>query len=92
MLTTSAEDENLFKTIKSEAFGYLLKSTRGGAFIEALRGLEDGTQPFSPGLAARLLREFTRESDRETARQEPLEQLTERQIEVLRQVARIRNP
>jgi DNA-binding NarL/FixJ family response regulator len=93
MLTTSAEDEDLFDAIKSGACGYLLKSTRGAAFIEALRGLEVGTPPLSPGLAARLLREFARESDGETARQEPRvrqeprEQLTERQIEVLRLVA-----
>jgi two-component system NarL family response regulator len=60
MLTTSAEDEDLFEAIKSGACGYLLKSTKGAALIEALHGLEDGAPPFSPGLAARLLREFGR--------------------------------
>jgi two-component system NarL family response regulator len=60
VLTTSAEDEDLFEAIKSGACGYLLKSTKGAALIEALHGLEDGAPPFSPGLAARLLREFTR--------------------------------
>jgi DNA-binding NarL/FixJ family response regulator len=60
MLTTSAEDEDLFEAIKSGACGYLLKSTKGAAFVEALHGLEDGAPPFSPGLAARLLREFGR--------------------------------
>ena len=58
MLTTSAEDEDLFEAIRSGACGYLLKSTKGAAFVEALHGLEDGAPPFSPGLAARLLREF----------------------------------
>src|SRR5690242_8527539 len=51
MLTTSAEDQDLFESIKSGASGYLLKSISGNAFIEALRGLEQGTPPFSPGLA-----------------------------------------
>jgi len=60
MLTTSAEDEDLFEAIRSGACGYLLKSTKGAAFVEALHGLEDGAPPFSPGLAARLLREFAR--------------------------------
>jgi DNA-binding NarL/FixJ family response regulator len=97
MLTTSAEDEDLFEAIKSGACGYLLKSTHGPAFIEALRGLEDGTPPFSPGLAARLLREFARESDGETRGEKEAEtrrngeaekeRLTERQAEVLRLVA-----
>lgn len=100
MLTTSAEDEDLFEAIKSGACGYLLKSTKGAAFIEALHGLEEGAPPFSPGLAARLLREFAhlaeaaRGGDAETgrvgdaeARQEPRVRLTERQTEVLRLVA-----
>jgi DNA-binding NarL/FixJ family response regulator len=60
ILTTSAEDEDLFEAIKSGACGYLLKVTSGPAFIEALHGLEQGIPPFSPGLADRLLREFAR--------------------------------
>ena len=60
ILTTSAETEDLFEAIRSGACGYLLKVTSGPAFIEALHGLEQGIPPFSPGLAERLLREFTR--------------------------------
>jgi len=89
ILTTSAEDKDLFEAIKSGACGYLLKVTRGPAFIEALRGLEQGAPPFSPGLAERLLREFARqggERDAE-ARQEPRARLTERQMEVLKWVS-----
>ena len=70
VLTTSGADEDLFEAIKSGACGYLLKSTRGPAFIEALHGLEQGVPPFSPGLAERLLREFARQAgqDREPRR------------------------
>ncbi len=60
MLTTSAEDLDLFAAVQSGACGYLLKSIDGKAFIEALRGLEEGVPPFSPGLAAKLLSEFAR--------------------------------
>ncbi len=60
MLTTSAEDQDLFEAVKSGASGYLLKSISGDSFIEALRGVEEGVPPFSPGLAVRLLAEFTR--------------------------------
>jgi two-component system NarL family response regulator len=104
ILTTSAEDEKLFEAVKSGACGYLLKVTRGPAFIEALRGLEQGIPPFSPGLADRLMREFARvtetrkEEDAETQglgaagkpgdeEDEPVH-LSERQIEVLKMVAR----
>jgi len=64
MLTTSAEDEDLFESIKSGACGYLIKSLSGAEFIEALQGLEEGVPPFSPGLADRLLREFARMAGR----------------------------
>ena len=97
MLTTSAEDQDLFESIKSGASGYLLKSISGNAFIEALRGLEQGTPPFSPGLASRLLREFAKLSsteerlstvvDHPNDREEQTNELTERQTEVLRLVA-----
>ena len=67
ILTTSAEDQDLFDAVKSGACGYLLKSMGGNAFIEALRGLEEGVPPFSAGLANRLLGEFVRLSDQAPA-------------------------
>jgi DNA-binding NarL/FixJ family response regulator len=86
ILTTSAEDEDLFEAVKSGATGYLLKVTSGPAFIEALRGLEQGVPPFSSGLAERLLCEFAKQS--ETRKANSMEvQLTERQAEVLHLVS-----
>ena len=97
MLTTSAEDQDLFESVKSGASGYLLKSISGDAFIEALRGLEQGTPPFSPGLASRLLSEFaklsgtedgsSRLASRSGEKERQTDGLTERQTEVLRLVA-----
>jgi two-component system NarL family response regulator len=84
VLTTSAEDEDLFEAIKSGACGYLLKVTAAPAFIEALHGLEQGVPPFSPGLAERLLGEFARLAP---LRVSPSVRLTERQTEVLRLVS-----
>jgi DNA-binding NarL/FixJ family response regulator len=90
MLTTSAEEADLFESIKSGATGYLIKSMSGVAFIEALIGLEQGIPPFSPGLAARLLSEFARlaeNADRKAQAPKESPQLTERELEVLRLVA-----
>jgi two-component system NarL family response regulator len=94
VLTTSAEDDDLFEAVKSGATGYLLKTTRGPSFIEALRGLEQGVPPFSPGLAELLLGEFARQGtgDTETASAQgrgdtEKVKLTERQTDVLRHVA-----
>jgi DNA-binding NarL/FixJ family response regulator len=91
VVTTSADDEDLFEAIKSGACGYLLKTTRGPDFIEALRGSEQGIPPFSPGLAERLLREFTHltegKADEHEVGHEMPAKLTERQVEVLRLVS-----
>ena len=60
MLTVSEEDEDLFEAIKSGGSGYLLKSLDADRFFQLLSGLERGEAPLSPGLAARILEEFTR--------------------------------
>jgi two-component system NarL family response regulator len=60
ILTTSTEDDDLFEAIKSGACGYLLKSMDSNELVEALHQARQGTPPFSPGLAARLLNEFAR--------------------------------
>ena len=67
MLTTSTDDDDLFEAIKSGACGYLLKSANSREFTEALQGLEEGIPPFSPGLAAKVLREFARLSGEQSA-------------------------
>ena len=94
MLTTSAEDTDLFESVKSGATGYLIKSISGDAFIEALRGMEQGVPPFSPGLAARVLAEFARlaegrdkEPHGEGVKDGEQAPLSGRETEVLRLVA-----
>jgi DNA-binding NarL/FixJ family response regulator len=86
ILTTSTEDQDLFEAIKSGACGYLLKSVNSDEFIESLRGLDEGYPPFSPGLAAKILDEFSRLSSPAAAEAAPADStpgLTERQSEVL---------
>lgn len=87
MLTTSSDDEDLFESVKSGAAGYLLKSIGGDAFMEALRGVEEGVPPFSPGLAVRLLAEFARRASPPVSAPASEERLTERQREVLELIA-----
>lgn len=90
MLTTSAEDDDLFEAVRSGACGYLLKSATGDEFAASLAGLEQGTPPFSPGLAEKILREFARRSvgaGEPHASAASGSELTARQTEVLRAVA-----
>ena len=97
MLTTSTEDDDLFEAIKSGACGYLLKSMDTDELVAALEQARQGTPPFSPGLAAKLLDEFARiggpkgptspPSVAETGEEELWGVLKPRQIEVLRLLA-----
>jgi DNA-binding NarL/FixJ family response regulator len=97
ILTTSTEDGDLFEAVKSGASGYLLKSMDTEGLIEALDQVRQGTPPFSPGLAARLLAEFARAGHPkepvspkfppETAVPASGGMLNSRQIEVLKMVA-----
>lgn len=88
ILTSSEKDEHLFEAIKSGAMGYLLKSLRAVQLLEALQGIERGEPPFSPGMAARILGELSRQLSARTT-SEPAEAgpLSERQKQVLTLVA-----
>ena len=93
MLTTSEEDEDLFDAVKYGASGYLLKNTNAKALVDMLTALKKGEVPLSPGLAARLLKEFRRSGayDQKSSQQivgvTEGGQLTNRQLEVLEMVA-----
>lgn len=97
MLTTSDDDEDLFEAIRSGACGYLIKSIDTETLVEALDQAREGTPPFSPGLAAKLLDEFARASSTEAPAAPPdtagadhapsTPNLTARQLQILRLVA-----
>jgi two-component system NarL family response regulator len=63
MLTTSADDADLFEAIKSGATGYLLKNLQPDDLFDYLAGLSRGEAPLSRELSARLLREFAHQAE-----------------------------
>jgi two-component system NarL family response regulator len=94
MLTTSEEDDDLFDAVRFGASGYLLKNTDAKELVNMLSELKKGEVPLSPGLAARLLREFRRSSENDNKplhhalEETEIAHLTKRQLEVLEMVAR----
>lgn len=84
VLTTSGDDQDLFEAVKSGACGYLMKSINADTLIEALFQAQEGIPPFSPGLAAKLLKEFAHPSGPSAL---PASGLNSRQTEVLTLVA-----
>jgi len=84
MFTVSEDEADLLEAVASGAFGYLTKDTPGPELRRRLLLAAEGEPPFSPKLAALLLGEFRRVARKETGRNP----LSEREREVLQQVAR----
>ncbi len=89
MLTTSAEEKDLFEAIKSGASGYMLKNIDGTRFIEYLTAIGEGEVRIEPSLATKLLQEFARKAEGAGRQAAPddSKDLTSRQKEVLVLVA-----
>lgn len=85
MLTASDEESDLYESIKGGASGYILKD--GSTYdqvVEAVRLVAAGQSLISPSMATKLLEEFVQIS----RPQAPNSGLTNRELEVLRQVAK----
>jgi DNA-binding NarL/FixJ family response regulator len=92
MLTISDEEEDLFEAIRAGASGYLLKDIPLDELADSVRAVHDGQSLINPSMAGKLLTEFAtlarRDAEDEPAKHAPAPKLTEREMEVLRLVAR----
>jgi NarL family two-component system response regulator LiaR len=84
VLTSFAEDEQVFPAIKAGATGYLLKDTAPRELLQAIRDVYQGEVSLHPTIARKLVGELKRPPDLPPAE----EQLTEREVQVLALVAR----
>lgn len=75
-------DEHLFPALRAGAQGYLLKDQPLTQIVELLSGIAEGRPPLSPAVARKLLGFF------QPASRQEYEQLTEREREVLRLIAK----
>lgn len=86
ILSASGEQADVLEAVKAGATGYLVKSASSDELIDAVRRVAQGDTVFTPGLAGLVLGEFRRiSSEPETP---PGEQLTERETEILKMVAK----
>jgi two-component system NarL family response regulator len=89
MLTISDEEADLYEAIKAGASGYLLKEISIDEVAAAVRAVHKGQSLISPSMASKLLNEFAAMVKRQDERtQVPGPRLTERELEVLRLVAK----
>ena len=86
ILSASGEQADVLEAVKAGATGYLVKSASSEELLDAVRRVAQGDTVFTPGLAGLVLGEFRRmSSEPETP---PGEQLTERETEILKMVAK----
>jgi DNA-binding NarL/FixJ family response regulator len=87
ILSASGEHDDVLDAVKAGATGYLVKSASRTELVEAVTRVARGDTVFTPGLAGLVLGEYRRLSDAPAAAEET-PQLTERETEVLRLVAK----
>jgi len=86
ILTAYDNDQYIFALLEAGAAGYLLKNVRGQEVIEAVRAVHAGESVLHPIVARKVLNRFV-PSSRE-ARDLEVEELTDRELEVLKRAAK----
>ncbi len=82
VLTSFLEDDKVFPAVKAGAAGYLLKDVEPADLARAIRTVMRGEALLHPSVAARLMQELS------GSERSPGERLTERELDVLRLLAR----
>jgi DNA-binding NarL/FixJ family response regulator len=88
ILTTFDLDEYVYEAFKAGASGFLLKDLPRSQLIAAVRTAADGDALLSPSITRRLIEEFVRNPPQPPGIPEALRGLSERELDVLRLVAR----
>jgi two-component system NarL family response regulator len=91
MLTISEEDQDLFRAVRFGARGYILKNSSSRDLLEAIRRVQAGEAVITPSMAVKLLDAFAAApppTPQKTDEDLQVEELTERETEVLQLIAR----
>ncbi len=89
MLTVSDDDEDVFKSIKAGANGYLLKEIEAENLHNCILEVVNGGAPMTPSIALKTLN-LLRNPDFISSKSEEIDdvQLTKREIEILMQLSK----
>lgn len=87
VLTTFELDEYVFDALRYGASGFLLKNTPPSDLVDAIRTVADGGALLAPSVTRTLIREFTASTPRRHRPHPQLEELTDREREVVGLVA-----
>ena len=88
ILTTYELDEYVFDALAAGASAFLLKAAPPEDLIRAIRVVASGDALLAPSVTRRLIQEFAKRPAPQVRKAKQLETLTERELDVLREVAR----
>jgi two-component system, NarL family, response regulator LiaR len=83
VLTSFIDDEKIYPVIEAGAFSYLLKTSRAAEIAQAIRSAVKGQSVLESQVASKLMNRFRQPKPAV----QPHEELTEREMEVLRLIA-----
>ncbi len=84
-LTSFTEDDKVFPAIQAGASSYLLKDVSPNELVEAIRAAYRGESRLHPRIAQKLMQQVAQQTN--IRREAPAEELTEREMDVIRAVA-----
>lgn len=87
MLTTFERDDYIFSALRAGASGFLLKNAPPEELVEAVRIVAQGDALLSPSVTRRIVHRFATESSPSIEPAKELDTLTQREHEVLIEVA-----
>ena len=87
MLTAYDDDQYVFALLEAGAAGYLLKDVRARDLVDAIRAVNAGESVLHPIIARKVVDRFAR-GPSESSAESVLDQLTEREMDVLRLAAK----
>ena len=88
ILTTFDLDDYVYDALRAGASGFLLKDAPGGELVHAVRVVAAGDALLAPSITKRLIADFASRRPRRPGTPEGLNELTPRELEVLRLIAR----
>ncbi|HEY8817123.1 MAG TPA: response regulator transcription factor [Candidatus Dormibacteraeota bacterium] len=88
VLTTYDADEHVVEAMRAGASGFLLKDLRKGQLVRAVYQAAAGDLVIDPSITRRLIEKVTDKGRARTEARSTLSRLTEREVEVLRLMAR----
>ena len=87
VLTAYDHDQYVFALLEAGAAGYLLKNVRSHQLVEAIRAVHAGESVLHPAIARKVVNRFAHRP-KEPEEERELDQLTEREMEVLKLAAK----